>query len=94
MIQEETVRLLRLISEIHINIKNRLSTSSLLKEPIQVNTYSVVERLQFRLEMCCLSIKYHRVLLSAILSHRLEIKASILDVRVPTLPLLVILMTA
>ncbi len=87
MIQEETVPLSRLTSEIPINTKNKLNISWLLRELTQDSTFSVEEKLQSQLETFCLSTKSQKVPPSATLSHQSGIKENTQDAQAPMPPL-------
>ena len=88
MIQEETAPSSKSISETPTSTKNRLNTSWLPKVPTQVNTFFAAEKQLCLLETSYLWTRSQRVLLSATLSHPLEIKESTRDAQEPMPPLL------
>ena len=74
-IQEEELHYSKLTSETLTDINTEPNTSSLPKELIVDNTFSVVAKLQLQLVMCFQSTKSLRVQLFAILNLQLETKA-------------------
>lgn len=80
MTQEEELHSLKFNLEILTDTNTELNTSLQLKEPIQANTFSVVEEQQFPLVMSYQLVKSLRVQPSAILNLLLETKDLIPDV--------------
>ena len=92
MIQEEVVLLLKSILEIHINTSIIPNISSLPKELIVDNIYSVEEKLLFQQAMFSQLTAFQKVLLFATFNLLLEIKVNIPDALEPMPPLLDTLM--